>query len=63
MERLVREVEGRVLIRRHALAAAAVVILAAPQAVAQSGSDGSGLEYFHYDLLMAGPQLGVAFRF
>jgi len=25
--------------------------------------DGSGLEYFHYDLLMAGPQLGVAFRF
>gem|GEM_PF-4522218 len=39
------------------------MILAAPQAVAQSGSDGSGLEYFHYDLLMAGPQLGVAFRF
>jgi hypothetical protein len=25
--------------------------------------DGSGLEYFHYDLQIAGPQLGVAFRF
>ena len=47
----------------YSLVAASVVILAAPQATVQSGSDGSGLEYFHYDLLMAGPQLGVAFRF
>ncbi len=40
-----------------------VTVILGYRAIDIDYEDGSGLEYFHYDLLMAGPQLGVAFRF